>query len=84
MGDAFSYIREGLPESNRPGREGWGKDEDGHLLAGVVGAAPGGVVAVVGGEDEKVVGPELRDELREPIIELLQGVGIAWNVAAMS
>ncbi len=53
-------------------RQAWGKDQDRHLFAGVVGAAPGRIVAVVGGEDQEIVGPQLGDQLGQAAIERLK------------
>jgi hypothetical protein len=52
VSDAFANIREGGTDSNLAGGESWGKAEDGDLLPGVIGANPGRIVAVVGGQDK--------------------------------
>ena len=64
MGDALADIREGRAGCQwfRPSSAGE-KAEDRHLLAGVVGAAPGRIVAVVGGEDQQIVRAQRGDQL---------------------
>ena len=45
-------------------------DREWHVLAGVIGARVRRIVAVVGGEDEEVVGFQRLQQMPEPDIEL--------------
>ena len=54
------------------------------MLAGVVGAAPGGVVAVVGGDDDEVAVAQGGLDLRDAPVEGLERGRIAGNVAAVA
>ena len=56
-------------------------DEDRHLLAGVVAARPGRVVAVVGGEDCQVARAQRVQELRQTVVERFQLGSIAGYIA---
>ena len=69
VGDAFSYIRKGMADAKGSCREAWGKDHDRYLFAGVVGAAPGRIVAVIGGEHHEVGGLEPADQFGKARIE---------------
>ena len=46
------------------------EDEEGDFFAGVIGARPGGVIAVVSGEDDEVSGADFAEEGAESIDEL--------------
>ena len=54
------------------------------MLAGMVGAAPGRIVAVVGGEDAEVVGAHRARDLRQARVERFEAGGVAGDVAAMA
>src|SRR4030095_14753172 len=65
--------------------------DHGGELAGVVGAGSGGVAAVVGGQEQPVVVPQLGHDLGEAGVEALQaareglqGAGVALGVAAVA
>ena len=58
--------------------------EDRNLFARVVGTAPGGIAAVVGGDDGEVARLQLRMQLRQSAVEGFERRGIAGNVAAMA
>ena len=60
------------------------QDKNGHAFAGVIGTAPGGVIAVIGGEDDEVVGADFRKKRSQPNIEFLQRPRIPGHVAAVS
>src|SRR5687768_10982761 len=60
------------------------KSHDRNVFAGVVGALVGGIVAVIGGEDDQVAGPEQGDELGQAAVEFFQAIRIAGGVAAMA
>ena len=60
------------------------QDHERHFLAGVIGAAPGRVVAVIGGDDDEVVLVDPREEAGEPRVELDQRLRVAGDVAAVA
>ena len=84
MGYAFSYIRKAGPNANGARTEGWGKQQNRHLFARVVGAAPGRVVAMVGGQHQEIVLLDCRDKLRQTAIESHQRLGITRNIAPVA
>src|SRR5829696_6730861 len=53
-------------------------------LAGVVGAAEGRVVAVVGGDDQEILVPKGVEEFREALVEALQVPGHPFRVAPVA
>ena len=60
-GDALADIGEGLAPADRAGPEAGAEGQDRDLLAGVVGAAPGRVVAVVGGQHGEIAEKTARE-----------------------
>jgi hypothetical protein len=59
-------------------------DQHGHALAGVVGAAPGRIVAMIGGEKCHVAGAERVEEPGQRRVERSSAAGVAGDVAAMA
>src|SRR5581483_3539653 len=59
-------------------------DKDRNLLARVISAAPGGITAMVGGDDHEIVGGELVQQVRKARIEGFEGGSISGDVAAVS
>src|SRR5262245_9289426 len=59
-------------------------DEQRHVLARVIGAWRRRIVAVIGGHDEEVVRPQLRQDSRQTAIEPLQVCGVALDVVSMA
>ena len=57
---------------------------DRHPLARVVGAGPCRIVAVIGGKDRQIAGPQRRKEARHLPVEPFQRAGIARDVAAVA
>ena len=57
--------------------------EQRHVLARVIRARRRRIVAVVGGDDEQVVGTQLRQELAQPRVEALEVPRVALDVVAM-
>ena len=55
-----------------------------NILARVVAALVGRVVAVVGGQDHEVARLQDGDQLRQAAIEFFQAIGIAGDVAAVA
>src|SRR5262245_18485211 len=60
------------------------KGEDRHAFAGVVGAAPCRVIAVIGGENEKIALAQIGEKLRQSTVKALKGRGVTLNVASMT
>src|SRR5579883_1633298 len=58
--------------------------EDRNVLARMIEAAPGRIVAVIGGDDAVIVRPHRGDDLRQPSIERFEAGRVAGNVAAMA
>src|SRR6266511_807048 len=58
--------------------------EEQRVLARVVGPGRGGIAAVVGGEDEQVVGAKRLEQVREPPVEILQAAVEVDRVVAVS
>jgi hypothetical protein len=69
-----------MPDRARPVSPG----QDRHALAGVVGARPGRIVAVIGGEDREVAGSQTRQEVARLGVEGLERARIAGHVARMA
>src|SRR5687768_2982042 len=80
-GDTLSYIREGRPNANGSGGQAWGKGHNRHLFAGVIGAAPGGIVAVIRSEHDEIVGTQRGDQFGQPLVKGFKGLRIARDVA---
>ena len=83
-GERLPQIGEGgaVAERHRP-RAG-PEHEQRHVLARMIGAGRGRIVAVVGGHDQQIVGPQARQQLRQPCVEALQVPGVAGHVVAVS
>jgi len=60
------------------------EDEEGDGFAGVVGAGPGGIEAVVGGDDEEIAEIEEGEETGKMGIEFGESAGVADGVAAVA
>ena len=60
------------------------QDHQRHLLTGVIGALPGRIVSVVGGDDHEIILVDLAEKRREPMIEFDEGARVAGNIAAVS
>src|SRR5690606_41095174 len=58
-------LHDALPISNAnlSRRQAWGKEQDRHLFAGVIGAGPGRIVAMIGSEDQQIVVAQRGDHL---------------------
>ncbi len=52
--DAGPYIRETTALAHGSGRKVRSEGENRHLLAGMVSAAPGGIIAMIGGHDDEI------------------------------
>ena len=83
-GDAFADIGEGLARADIARGYAWSICQDGHALAGVVAAAPGGIAAVIGGDDDKVAVFESHVELRQAPIEGFERRRIARHVTPVA
>lgn len=82
--EARANVRERFAPADGAARDTWPKDEDGHMLAGVVGAAPGWIIAMIGGDDGGIARPRRGEEFGESGVECLKAMGIASNVAAVA
>ena len=54
------------------------------MLARMIEAAPGRIVAVIGGDDAKIVGAHRRGDFRQARVEGLEARRIAGDIAAMA
>src|SRR5918994_2872922 len=82
-GDGRPQVREAPPDAEVSGISPAGYQER-DALAGVVRPRVGRVVAVVGGEDKKVVICESFEQLGHPIVEAPEVLGHALGVAAVA
>ena len=80
----MANVGEGAALAQRAGGETCAAYHDRHVFAGVLGAFPTGVAAVVGGEQQQVVVIEGGEQLRQAGIEVLQRGGVARYVPAMA
>jgi hypothetical protein len=55
--EACPYISERFAPADGAGFDAGAKDENGHILAGVVGAVPGWVIAMIGGDHADIARP---------------------------
>ena len=63
--NGLADVCKGFPAAKvRSRNDGVAVQEDGNVFAGVIGARPGRIVAVVGGDDEEVAGLEPLEETR--------------------
>ena len=60
------------------------KHDEGHALACVVRAFPGGIISVICGDDDQVFWEDAVAERFQPLIELCQSLGIAHGISAMA
>lgn len=60
------------------------KDENRHMLAGVIGAAPCRIIAMIGGDDGEIAWPQFREEFGQPCIKCLKAMRIAGHIAAVT
>ena len=68
---------------DRAGSDAWPNRQERHVLARMVGAGGGGIVAMVRGHDEQIILPQPRQQIFQPRIEALQVRGIAGSVVAV-
>lgn len=85
FGEGLAGVGEGFAEAEvfRTG-EVLAEKEDGDLLAGVVGAGPGRVVAVVGGEAQEIAVAQFGQKLGQAGIEFFEGAAVADGVATVA
>ena len=77
-------IGEGFAPPDPAGFHVWAEGQDRDGLAGMVGALPGRIAAVIGGDDRQIAGLQFRLEFGQPPIELFQRRGVARHVAAVA
>ena len=68
----------------RPRRDAGRVDQHRHAFARVIGAAPGRIAAVIGGDDQEIAVAQLCQELRQAPVERLERARIAFDIAAMA
>lgn len=83
-GQSGSYIGQTAPPPDSPGRPTGRMGQDRYDFPRVVGAAEGRVVAVVGGDDQEIAGPQSAEQLRQAAVEMLKAGRVAGRVAAMT
>ncbi len=66
-----------------PARDRLPVHEDGHIFAGMVGAFEAGIVAVVGGDHQHVVGTQGRQNFGKALVKFLEAFSVAGQVAAV-
>ena len=71
-GDGSADIGEGIAGLDEARPQARAEAEDGHALARMVRAAPGGVAAMVGRQDDDVAGLQLAVHLRQTPVESFQ------------
>ena len=76
-------VSEGLTHTDRPGCSVMFHEQR-HLLARMVRAAKSRVIAMIGGDDDQVLGLAAGKETREPLVELPQRIRVAVDVAAVT
>ena len=84
FGDALANMREGVGNAERAAAQRRSEHQHRHPLARVVGAAPGRVAAVIGGQDDDIGRLQAAVEIRQARIERLERGCIAGDVAAMA
>src|SRR3954468_13548840 len=71
------------PQAGTAARQAGAESNDGNMLAGVIGAVPGRIVAMIGGDDDKITGSQPRGQIGQPGVETLKRGRITRDVAAM-
>src|SRR5688572_19018259 len=85
VGDGLAEIREGGPDAKvDAGADGWTDGEHGHVLARVIGARGGGIVAVIGSNHEQIAGSQARQQVGEAAIESFEIGCVPGHVVAMA
>src|SRR5260221_8935575 len=77
-------IREAVAAAERAWRDAGSEGEHRDVLAGMIGAAPTRIAAVIGTDDRDVAWPQRGAEHRQPGVEGGKCGGIAPDVAAMA
>src|SRR5947209_6836496 len=78
------HIGEGAALPNRARADRWSERQYRDLLARVVGAAPGRITAMVGGDDDNVVSLESCADVGNAPVEFFERGSIAGGIAAVS
>ena len=82
-GDRLSHVGECRAAAEVARRDVRAEPKHRHLLAGVVGARPGRIAAVIGGDIARSPAAAARDKFRQPRVERFERRRIAGHVAAM-
>src|SRR5438552_1552949 len=82
--DGFADIGQGRSEPDVAALQPGSDADHRNAFACMVGAAPGRIIAVVGGEDEQVARLDAGQRFRQPAVEGLERRGIAGDIAPMA
>ena len=82
--DRLADVGEGRPYPRVASGDARTECQHRHALARMLGAAPGGVVAMVGGDDGQISGFQQRRQFRQASVEMLERRGIARHVAPVA
>src|SRR5208282_6894064 len=81
---ACSNIGERFASADGAALDAGAKDENGHMLAGVVGAVPCWIIAMVGGNHGGIARPHHSEKLGQSCIKSLKAMRIARHIAAVA
>ncbi len=82
--DALADVGKGLATTDGARLDRLAVEQHRNVFAGVVGAAPGRVAAVVGGQHHHIALLHQLEQLRQTGVEVLQRVGVALHVTAVA
>lgn len=82
--DGFADMGEAVGDAEGAAAKRRAEHQDRHALARVVGAAPGRIAAMVGGQDHHVARFQPAVEIGQACVEGFERGGIAGHVAAMA
>ena len=83
-GKCLADIRKPVAAAEAPSRDAGPEGQHGHVLARMVGTAPGRITAMIRRDDGDVTGPHHGPKARQPGIEGFQRGRIPGNIAAMA
>ena len=82
--DALADIGKSIACANRMGSEAGAKAKDWDVFAGVLGATPSGIIAVIGGENDEVAGLEFRFKFRQAAVKGFKAGRVSYNIASVA
>src|SRR5665213_3156311 len=83
-GDARPDVGQAVAPTEGAAAEAGAEGENRHVFTRVVGTAKCRIIAVVGGNDDEIAGPQCHDELRQAPVESFEAIGVAGDVAAVA